>query len=181
MRYILSQISLATLAFASLFISIATEAQTSTNTLAAPAKASTTKQKTVSERWSFQCEAEHCFISQVLVARNKELAGVVGAVNVAISAENQPILTLRLSPYAKQKVGLGIKIDENKPVRVSIQHCDTKICETNIVIDDTMMKELNSGKHFMVAFMNTNEQQTTLPFSLEGFSKAYEELLATSD
>ena len=177
MSYILSQIKVATLAALFLFFTLNAGAQTSPNSSSTSTDAPMPSKNSVSERWSYQCKDKHCFISQVLIARNNEKAGVVGAINIALSAQKQPILTLRFSSTAKKEFGLGIKIDEGKPVRVSIQQCDTKVCETNIVVDDTMLAELKKGKRFMVAFMNAEKDQTTLPFSLNGFTQAYEKLL----
>ncbi|WOI38556.1 invasion associated locus B family protein [Alteromonas sp. CI.11.F.A3] len=175
MSFILSQPNIAKLAALLLVFTFNAKAQTH---LASPSTAAPmTSKSSVSERWSYQCKDNHCFINQVLIARNNEKAGVVGAINIALSAQKQPILTLRFSSTAKKEFGLGIKIDEGKPVRISIQQCDTKVCESNIVVDDTMLAELNNGKRFMVAFMNAEKEQTTLPFSLDGFSQAYEKLL----
>ncbi|MBQ4831332.1 invasion associated locus B family protein [Alteromonas sp. MMG017] len=175
MSYILSQIKVAT--FAAFFLVFTLNAGAQTHPASPSTAAPMPSKSSVSERWSYQCKDNHCFINQVLIARNNEKAGVVGAINIALSAQKQPILTLRFSSTAKKEFGLGIKIDDGKPVRVSIQQCDTKVCESNIVVDDTMLAELNNGKRFMVAFMNAEKEQNTLPFSLNGFTQAYEKLL----
>ncbi|AEF02080.1 invasion associated locus B family protein [Alteromonas naphthalenivorans] len=181
MSFILSQTRFATFAAFYLIFSLNPGAQTSSSSTSTSTTPSMSSKSSVSERWSYQCKNKHCFISQVLISRNKEKAGIVGAINIAISSQKLPIVTLRFSNTAAKEYGLGIKIDESKPIRVSIQQCDTKVCETNMVADDTMLAELKNGKRFMVAFMNTEKEQTTLPFSLSGFTQAYEKLLTHSN
>lgn len=135
------------------------------------------KRKDTFGSWSHECKNAHCFISQVLVARKNKKIGVIGGVSVAIASKQQAVLTLRFNKNAKKEAGLGLKIDNNKAIRTKILNCDAKVCETNIVMDTQMIEELTSGKRLQVVFINNSTgKQTTLPFSLQGFAKAYGKL-----
>lgn len=127
--------------------------------------------------WSLECKNQRCFLSQMLMIKAGEKIGVAGGLSVAMTDQKRTILTLRFSKDARLKSGLGIKVDGNKALRAKIIGCDKKVCETNLMMDKTLISEMEAGKTMQVVFINDKtNKQVTLPFSLNGFKPAIDEL-----
>lgn len=129
------------------------------------------------DSWSLSCKTSQCIISQMLLVKKEEVSGVVGGLTVTLLPKNQVLLTVRISYKANVKQGLGIKVDQNKNIRVNIGQCTNTACETNIMVDKQLLTEMNSGNILGVFFFNKDTgKQISLPFSLKGFSSAFQAL-----
>lgn len=128
----------------------------------------------VFDSWSYECKANSCFASQLLLSKKGQKTGVVAGMSVALASKQRTILTLRFTNDAEKSAGVGLKIDNEKAIRTKILACDSKICETNIVMDEKLISEMLEGQVAQVAFMSqTTNKQITLPFSLQGFAPAF--------
>lgn len=131
----------------------------------------------VFDSWSYECKANSCFASQLLLSKKGAKAGVVAGMSVALASKQRTILTLRFTNDAKKSAGVGLKIDSEKAIRTKILACDSKICETNIVMDEKLISEMLEGQVAQVAFISqTTNKQITLPFSLKGFAPTFRRL-----
>jgi invasion protein IalB len=127
--------------------------------------------------WSYECAKKPCFISQLLMVKKGEEARIAGGLSLLNLPKKQTLLSIRVSSLAAQKQGLGIKIDNNKDIRVAIEKCSQSHCEINILADNTLLSEMKSGKILGVFYINKKSQkQVSLPFSLQGFPEAYQQL-----
>ncbi|QTH63291.1 invasion associated locus B family protein [Psychrosphaera ytuae] len=133
--------------------------------------------KSIHGSWSYECNKNMCFISQMIMAKQKGKIGIAGGVNIAIASKQRPIMTLRFNKDAHVPAGIGIKVDANPAIRTKILNCDAKVCETNLIMDAKMLDEMQNGHGLQVVFLNNiSGKQVTLPFSLSGFSEAYGKL-----
>ncbi len=78
----------------------------------------------------------------------------------------------RFSPTAKVAPGIGIKIDESTEMRLPINDCNTQRCEASGRLKPDVLELWRSGRTAQLAFIADNDQQVTLPISLDGFDKA---------
>lgn len=129
------------------------------------------------QSWSLLCgDQGNCSLSQ-LVAKDKSATQILMGVNVNYSVSNLfPVLMLRLPAKINQSSGVGIKIDDNKPIQVAITQCNVNTCQSIIKIDDMLLEEMKKGKVGKIAFSLTSKKQLTLPISFQGFTKAFEAL-----
>ncbi|APD88984.1 hypothetical protein BM523_03690 [Alteromonas mediterranea] len=131
----------------------------------------------VFESWSYECKANSCFISQLLLSNKGPTTGVVAGMSVAIASKQRTILTLRFTNDAEKSAGVGLKIDNERAIHTKILACDSKVCETNIMMDEKLISEMLEGQIAQVAFMSqTTKKQITLPFSLKGYAPAFRRL-----
>ncbi|MEO9508064.1 MAG: invasion associated locus B family protein, partial [Nonlabens ulvanivorans] len=121
-------------------------------------------------------EQGNCSMSQ-LIAKDKAATQILMGVNINYSvSEKFPVLMLRLPAKVNKASGVGIKIDNNKPIQVPISQCNEHACQSIIKIDTTMINEMQDGKVGMVAFALKSKKQLTLPISFDGFSDAFNAL-----
>ncbi|MBL4830328.1 MAG: invasion associated locus B family protein [Aliivibrio sp.] len=127
--------------------------------------------------WSYDCTKKPCFISQILMVKKGEQASIAGGLSLLNLPKQQTLLTVRVSALAAQKQGLGIKIDNNKDIRVAIEKCNKTHCEINILADKKLLSEMENGRIIGIFYINKNSQkQVSLPFSLQGFPDAFQQL-----
>lgn len=127
--------------------------------------------------WSYECREARCFVSQSLLAKNGTKVGVVAGISIAKANRHGLIMTIRFSKLAELKAGIGLKVDDNKPIKTKILKCDAKVCETNVIMDSQLIQEMQQGKVLQVAYFNKKTRnQTTLPFSLAGLKGAIAKL-----
>lgn len=129
------------------------------------------------QSWSLICgDQGNCSLSQLIV-KDKAAKQILMGVNVNYSVSDLfPVLMLRLPAKINRASGVGIKIDDNKPIQVPITQCTDKACQSIIKIDDTLLNEMKNGKVGKIAFALQSQKQLTLPLSLQGFSAAFSAL-----
>jgi invasion protein IalB len=139
----------------------------------------TPSETTQFQSWSLICgEHGNCSMSQ-LVAKDKSAKQILMGVNVNYSVSNLfPVLMLRLPAKINKEAGVGIKIDNNKPIQVPVTQCNAKTCQSIIKIDDVLLNEMKNGKVGMIALSLKSKKQLTLPVSFQGFSEAFTALKA---
>lgn len=73
--------------------------------------------------------------------------------------------------------GVTLTIDGKSPKKEPVQTCDPKGCYVGFPLDAALLKQLQGGKTFSVAFKNLQKQDIKVPISLSGFKEAYSKLL----
>lgn len=129
------------------------------------------------QAWNLLCGNQgNCSLSQ-LVTKDKSATQILMGVNINYSVSNLfPVLMLRLPAKINKSSGVGIKIDDNKPIHVPITQCNSKACQSIIKIDDMFLEEMKNGKVGKIAFSLKSNKQLTLPISFQGFSEAFKAL-----
>lgn len=126
--------------------------------------------------WSVSCGTQNCAMTQMVA---KDAAGKEVMLGVSINfafKSDFGIMIVRLPKIADKEAGLGIKVDENKAIRLPISSCSDIACQTIIKIDQALIDEFSSGKVAKYAYALNNKKQMILPISLDQFAAAYDEL-----
>ena len=126
------------------------------------------------EAWTVKCPVgKPCVITQMVMKKQGDAADVIAGVSY-FDHSKQPILKIRISAKADPKKGIGLKIDEQKPLHLPITNCDKKLCEVNVVADKKLIEDLQSSQIMSVAYIvKSSQQQTAFPVILNGFQQAY--------
>ncbi len=129
------------------------------------------------QAWTVKCpSAKPCVISQMVMKQQGNAADVIAGVSY-FNHPQQPILKIRITPQADPKKGLGLKFDEQTALHLPITHCDTKVCEVNIVADHQLIYDLQNSQLMSVAYIIKNSQkQNAFPVILNGFKQAYQSI-----
>jgi invasion protein IalB len=72
--------------------------------------------------------------------------------------------------------GVTLTVDGKSPKKEAVQTCDPKGCYVGLPLDAELLKQLQSGKTFSIAFKNLQKQDIKVPVSLSGFKEAYSKL-----
>lgn len=131
--------------------------------------------------WSLSCAVaqngrgkplERCMVTQVVAIDPKGKKVVLGLTVDYANSPNIPTMRIRFSPGANRKAGIGIKIDNNPEMRLVINNCNTKRCESVGRLTPKILKLWRSGKQAQLAFIEQGGKQMLLPISLSGFDAA---------
>lgn len=72
--------------------------------------------------------------------------------------------------------GLGLKIDDKDVGHAPFLRCHTFACYAQVVVEDSLVKQLETGKTAIFIIFQTEEAGIGIPISLAGFKEALEEL-----
>lgn len=131
--------------------------------------------------WGLSCEetqdamqatAKKCVISQLVTTDPKSGRVLLGVTVDYLNSSAVPTIRFRFSPAAKVAPGIGIKIDESTEMRLPVSDCNPQRCEASGRLKPDVLKLWRSGRIAQFAFFAENDQQVTLPISLEGFDMA---------
>lgn len=131
--------------------------------------------------WGLSCEeaqsakdltSQKCIISQLVTTDPKGDRVLLGVTVDYLDSPSVATIHFRFSPTAKVAPGIGIKIDESTEMRLPINDCNTQRCEASGRLKPDVLELWRSGRTAQLAFIADNDQQVTLPISLDGFDKA---------
>lgn len=153
-------------------------------TIAASQGAEATPKVTLEKRfdsWHLSCAVaqdnrgmshERCMVSQMVAIDPKGKKVVLGLTVDYADSPTVPTMRIRFSPAANRKAGIGIKIDNNPEMRLVINNCNAKRCESVGRLSPKVLKLWRSGKQAQLAFIVQGGKQMLLPISLSGFDAA---------
>jgi invasion protein IalB len=72
--------------------------------------------------------------------------------------------------------GLGLKIDQQDVGRAGFVRCLPNGCVAEVVMDDTLLKQLRSGQTATFIIFQTPEEGIGFPMSLKGFGDGFDKL-----
>ena len=139
-----------------------------------------TLEKTFSS-WGLSCataqspegkQVERCMISQMVTNAPKTGKVLLGVTVDYADSNATPTMRFRFAPGAKQKAGVGIKIDNGPEMRLAINSCNEQRCEAVGRLPADVLKLWRNGKLAQLAFIEQGGKQLLLPISLEGFNEA---------
>jgi invasion protein IalB len=137
--------------------------------------------KSVHGDWQIRCEtppgapADQCALIQSVTAEDRPNVGL--SVIVLRTADQTSRLLRVLAPLGVLiPSGLGLKIDQTDIGRAGFVRCLPNGCVAEVVMDDTLLRQLRTGQNAMFVIFQTPNEGIGIPVSLKGFGEGYEKL-----
>jgi invasion protein IalB len=137
--------------------------------------------KSVHKDWQIRCDtppgakSEQCALIQSVTAENRANVGLT--VIVLKTADQKSRLMRVVAPLGVLlPSGLGLKIDNADIGRAGFVRCLPNGCIAEVVMDDTLVKKLRTGKTATFIIFQTPEEGIGFPMSLAGFAEGYDKL-----
>lgn len=133
------------------------------------------------ESWGLSCAValdargsplERCMVSQRVAIDPEGQKVVLGVTVDYADSPAVPTMRIRFSARANVKAGIGIKIDERPEMRLAINNCNSRRCESVGRLTPKVLKLWRRGKNAQVAFIEPGGKQVLVPVSLSGFDAA---------
>jgi invasion protein IalB len=131
--------------------------------------------------WQLRCDtppgakSEQCALVQNVTAEDRPNVGL--SIIVLKLADNKNRLLRILAPLGVLlPAGLGLRIDDADVGRVGFVRCVPDGCVAEVVMDDTLLGKLKSGKSAVFIIFQTPEEGIGIPVSLNGFSPGLDAL-----
>jgi invasion protein IalB len=148
--------------------------------LPAPAHAQGVVKNTFGD-WQLRCEvpagakAEQCALVQNVAAEDRP--NITLLVIVLKTADAKSRLLRVVAPLGVLlPSGLGLKIDQADVGRAGFVRCLTTGCVAEVVMEDTLLGQLKTGKQATFIVFQTPEEGVGIPVSLEGFGPGFDAL-----
>ena len=146
----------------------------------APASAQGVVKNTFND-WQLRCEVpagaktEQCALVQNVAAEDRP--NITLLVIVLKTADAKSRLLRVVAPLGVLlPSGLGLKIDNTDVGRAGFVRCLTTGCVAEVVMEDTLLNQLKSGKQATFIVFQTPEEGVGIPVSLEGFGPGFDAL-----
>lgn len=137
--------------------------------------------KSVHGEWQIRCDtppgaqSEQCVLLQSVQAEDRTNVGLT--VIVLKTADQKSRLLRVLAPLGVLlPAGLGLKIDDQDVGRAGFVRCLPNGCVAEVVMDDSLISRLKSGKLATFIIFQTPEEGIGVPLSLNGFGPGYDAL-----
>lgn len=149
--------------------------------LSAPPAAAQGVVKQVFNDWQIRCDTppgaqgEQCVLLQSVQAEDRPNVGLT--VIVLKTADQKSRLLRVLAPLGVLiPSGLGLKIDDADVGRAGFVRCLPNGCVAEVVMDDSLINRLRSGKNATFIIFQTPEEGIGIPMSLSGFGPGFDAL-----
>jgi invasion protein IalB len=137
--------------------------------------------KTVHGDWQMRCDTppgargEQCALVQSVTAEDRPSVGLT--VIILKTADKKSRLLRVLAPLGVLlPMGLGLRIDDADVGRAGFVRCLPNGCVAEVVLDDTLLGKLRSGKGATFIVFQTPEEGIGIPVSLNGLAPGFEAL-----
>ena len=131
--------------------------------------------------WDLRCDtppgaqSQQCVIMQFVTAEDRENVGL--SVVVMKTADKQARILRVLAPLGVLLPrGLGLRIDNTDMGTTGFIRCLPNGCVSEVLMDDSLIQQLRSGKQAMFIIFQTPEEGIGVPISLAGFSEGFDAL-----
>ena len=131
--------------------------------------------------WDLRCDtppgaqSQQCVIMQFVTAQDRENVGL--SVVVMKTADKQARILRVLAPLGVLLPrGLGLRIDNTDMGTTGFIRCLPNGCVSEVLMDDSLIAQLRSGKQAMFVIFQTPEEGIGVPISLAGFSEGFDAL-----
>jgi len=148
--------------------------------LAAPAAAQGVV-RSVFNDWQIRCDTppgaqgKQCALIQSVTAEDRANVGIT--VIVLKTADQKSRLMRVVAPMGVLlPSGLGLKIDQMDVGRAGFVRCLPTGCVAEVVMDDTLIKQLRTGTTATFIIFQTPEEGIGFPMSLKGFGDGFDKL-----
>ena len=131
--------------------------------------------------WDLRCDTpagaqnQQCVIMQFVTAQDRENVGL--SVVVMKTADKQARILRVLAPLGVLLPrGLGLRIDNTDMGTTGFIRCLPNGCVSEVLMDDTLIEQLRTGKQAMFIIFQTPEEGIGVPISLAGFGEGFDAL-----
>ncbi len=135
--------------------------------------------KSVHGDWQIRCDtppgaqSEQCALMQSVTAEDRPNVGLT--VIVLKTSDQKNRLMRVVAPLGVLlPSGLGLKIDNQDVGRAGFVRCLPNGCVAEVVMDDTLIKQLRTGQTSTFIIFQTPEEGIGFPMSLKGFGEGYD-------
>ena len=131
--------------------------------------------------WSMVCDtppgasAEQCALMQNVVAEDRNEVGL--SVVILKTADRKAKILRILAPLGVLLPnGLGLYVDGKDIGRAYFVRCFQDGCYAEVILEDTLLKTLQSGTTATFIVFQTPEEGIGIPVDLKGFTEGYDKL-----
>jgi len=131
--------------------------------------------------WQVRCDTppgaknEQCVLMQFVTAEDRQNVGLT--VIVLKTADKKSRIMRVLAPLGVLlPSGLGLKIDNTDLGRAGFVRCLPNGCVAEVILEDKLLKELETGKTATFIIFQTPEEGIGIPISLKGFGEGFKAL-----
>jgi invasion protein IalB len=143
-----------------------------------PASANEPPVRSTHGDWQIRCDtpvgasSEQCVLMQFVTAEDRDNVGLT--VIVLKTPDGQSRIMRVLAPLGVLlPSGLGLKIDQTDMGRAGFVRCLPDGCVAEVMLDDTLLKQLGTGKTATFVIFQTPDEGIGIPISLNGFQDGY--------
>lgn len=132
--------------------------------------------------WATQCSAPSrkaplsCTMEQQVIVRETGRPIARISIQVGSTEPRKPALLLHVPLSLSISAGITMQIDDKEPMKFDIQTCDANGCYAGSPMTDEMIAGLKRGDALKVGFQGVNQEPVSIPFSLSGFTAAFEQV-----
>ncbi|HWT31472.1 MAG TPA: invasion associated locus B family protein, partial [Propylenella sp.] len=120
-------------------------------------------------------QTQQCVVMQFVTAEDRDNVGL--SVVVMKTADKQARILRVLAPLGVLLPrGLGLQIDDTDMGTTGFIRCLPNGCVSEVLMDDTLIEKLRSGKQAMFIIFQTPEEGIGVPISLAGFGEGFDAL-----
>jgi len=131
--------------------------------------------------WQIRCDQppgaqkQQCALVQSVAAEDRQ--NVAMTVLVLKTADQKSRILRVLAPLGVLlPSGLGLKIDNVDVGRAGFVRCLPNGCVAEVMLDDTLIGQLRTGKSATFIIFQTPEEGIGIPLSLNGFGEGFDKL-----
>ena len=136
--------------------------------------------RSVHSDWQVRCDtqagaqSEQCALIQSVTAQDRADVGIT--VIILKTADNKSLLRVVAPMGVLLPSGIGLKIDQAEVGRAGFVRCLPNGCVAEVVMDDTLIKQLRAGQTATFIIFQTPEEGIGLPMNLTGFGDGFDKL-----
>jgi len=137
--------------------------------------------RSVHNDWQIRCDtppgaqAEQCALMQSVTAEDRANVGLT--VIVLKTADQKARLMRVVAPMGVLlPSGIGLTIDQTDVGRAGFVRCLPNGCVAEVVMDESLVKQLRSGQTATFIIFQTPEEGIGFPMSLRGFGEGFDKL-----
>jgi invasion protein IalB len=131
--------------------------------------------------WQIRCDTpagsqnEQCVLMQFVTAEDRDNVGLT--VIILKTADRQARIIRILAPLGVLiPSGLGLRVDQTDMGRTGFVRCLPNGCVAEVILDDTLLNTLRTGKTATFIISQTPEEGIGIPISLAGFGPGFDSL-----
>jgi invasion protein IalB len=131
--------------------------------------------------WQVRCDtpagaqSEQCVLMQFVTAEDRDNVGLT--VIILKTADKKAKIMRILAPLGVLlPSGLGLKIDDTDMGRAGFVRCLPNGCVAEVILEDKLLKSLETGKMATFIIFQTPEEGIGIPISLAGFQPGFDNL-----
>lgn len=133
--------------------------------------------------WTLRCEqvdgdaSAECIMHQNLVLKTGGQPVLQFAIGLAPD-DDTPTVVLKLPLGIYLPPGITVRIDDGQPATFPVERCDPDGCQAIMKLRPATVRQLREGQRLEIIVHDSERVPLTMPLSLDGFARAFDELSA---